>query len=244
MLADRYGDFVHFGGKWHARMLETRSIVDALRLEIQSRILTGSIPPGTALPEISVAQMFDVARPTAKAAIDQLVLFGLLRRSRNKTASVPLLGAADVTDLYLSRAVVENAVVKLLAERGDVPAAAVEALDRFRTLVGNSAQLAELVASDVAFHRALVAATGRRRLRLLHELMIGEAHLCMAQVQVNHLLRPQMIADEHARILELIAARDVSQATSEMDAHISRARNMLVAHLERQPADIANKQPA
>jgi DNA-binding GntR family transcriptional regulator len=57
-----------------------------------------------ALAEVSVAQMFDVARPTAKAAIEQLVHVGQLRRMRNKTARVPLLNANDVADLYLSRA--------------------------------------------------------------------------------------------------------------------------------------------
>jgi len=63
---------------------------------MQSQIVGGSIPPGTALPEVSVAQMFDVARPTAKAAIEQLVHIGMLRRLRNKTARVPLFDAADI----------------------------------------------------------------------------------------------------------------------------------------------------
>jgi DNA-binding GntR family transcriptional regulator len=204
---------------------------------MQGQILKGSMPAGTALPELSVAQMFDVARPTAKAAIEQLVHLGLLRRSRNKTASVPLLSAADVADLYLSRAVVENAVVCLLAERRDVPSGAVEALERFRAVIGHSDKVAELVESDIDFHRALAAAAGRPRLRRLHDLVIGEAHLCMAQVQVRHLLHPQVIADEHARILAMIAARDADQARCEMDAHISRARNSLVAHLQQHSHD-------
>ena len=225
-------------------MLETLSIVDALRSEMQGQILKGSIPAGTALPEVSVAQMFDVARPTAKAAIEQLVHLGLLKRLRNKTASVPLLNAADVADLYLSRAVVENAAVHLLAERGDVPSGAVEALDRFRAVIGYSDKIAELVESDIDFHRALATATGSPRLRRLHELVIGEAHLCMAQVQLRHLLHPQVIADEHARVLAMIGARDADQAKCEMDAHISRARRGLVAHLQRQQAGAVSGQRA
>lgn len=225
-------------------MLETLSVVDALRSEMQAQILKGSIPAGTALPEMSVAQMFDVARPTAKAAIEQLVHLGLLKRLRNKTASVPLVNASDVADLYLSRAVVENSTVCLLAERGDMPSGAVEALERFRAVIGQSDKIAELVKSDIDFHRALAAATGSPRLRRLHQLVIGEAHLCMAQVQVNHLLRPEVIADEHTRILAAIAARDANQARSEMDAHISRARNSLIAHLQQQEAGAVSSQRA
>ena len=182
-------------------VLDTRSVVDALRSEMQSQILRGAIPSGTALTELSVAQKFDVARPTAKAAIEQLVHIGLLRRLRNKTARVPLLDAADVADLYLSRGVIEQAVARLLAERGEVPPGAVEALDRFRAAVANGGKVTELVESDIDFHRALVAASQSPRLRRLYELVIGEAHLCMAQVQVRHLLHPQVIADEHAQIL-------------------------------------------
>jgi DNA-binding GntR family transcriptional regulator len=220
-------------------ILETRSVVDALRAEIQSQIVGGSIPPGTTLPEVSVAQMFDVARPTAKAAIEQLVHIGMLRRLRNKTARVPLFDAADIADLYLSRGVIERAVVRLLAERGEVPSRAVEALNRFRTAI-DGAKIAELVQSDIDFHRALVDATRSPRLRRLHESVIGEAHLCMSQVQVHHLLDPQVIADEHARILAMIEAGDADQATSEMIAHISQAGDRLVAYLQREKADVAS----
>jgi DNA-binding GntR family transcriptional regulator len=223
-------------------VLETRSVVDALRAEMQSQILRGSIPPGTALTELSVAQKFDVARPTAKAAIEQLVHIGLLRRLRNKTARVPLLDAADVADLYLSRGVIERAVVRLLAERGDVPPGAAEAVDRFRAAIASGGKVTDLVESDIEFHRALVAASRSPRLRRLHEAVIGEAHLCMAQVQVRSLLHPQVIADEHAHILAMIEARDTDRAAAEMDAHLSRARKKLVAYLHEEEAALASDQ--
>jgi DNA-binding GntR family transcriptional regulator len=207
---------------------------------MQGQILSGSIPAGTALPETSVAEMFDVARPTAKAAIEQLVHIGLLRRLRNKTARVPLLREVDVADLYLSRSIVESGVARLLAERGEVPAGAAEALDRFRAVINSGDKIAELVQCDIDFHRALADATGSPRLQRLHELVIGEAHLCMAQVQTNHLLDPQIIADEHARILSMIRTRNVDMAAYEMNAHIHRARAMLVSYLKRQEVDVIN----
>jgi DNA-binding GntR family transcriptional regulator len=215
-------------------ILDIRSVIDAVRNEIQRQILTGSIAPGTTLAEISVAQTFDVARPTAKAAIEQLVNVGLLRRLRNKTARVPLLNAADVADIYLSRGVIERAVVFLLAERRERPATAEAALTRFRAAIANGDKVAELVESDIAFHRALVAASQSPRLQRLHELVIGEAHLCMAQVQVRHLLNPQVIADEHSRILAMIAAGDTFGASTEMAEHLRLASSKLLDHLEQQ----------
>lgn len=201
---------------------------------MQTQILKGSIPAGTALAEVSVAEMFNVARPTAKAAIEQLVQIGLLRRTRNKTARVPLLNVADVADLYLARGAVESAVTRLLAERGEIPQGAVEALARFRAAIDGSQMIAALVQADVDFHRALVLATGSARLRRLHDMVMGEAHLCMAQVQMHHLLDPLVIADEHARILATIDAGNMEHAAAEMGAHISGARNRLVAYLQQE----------
>jgi DNA-binding GntR family transcriptional regulator len=215
-------------------MLETKSIVDALRSEMQSQILKGTIPPGTALTEVLVAQMFEVARPTAKAAIEQLVQNGLLRRTRHKTARVPLLNANDVTDLYLSRAVVERAAVRVLAERRQPPIGAIRALDRLRMAIASGANVLDLVESDVAFHRELVAATESPRLGRIHDLVIGETHLCMAQVQVHHLLHPDVIADEHARILAMIGTGDPECATAEIDSHISHSRDRLLVYLRQQ----------
>lgn len=211
--------------------LEVKSVVDALRSEMQRQILTGSIPPGRALAEVSVAQTFDVARPTAKAAIEQLVHVGLLRRSHYKTARVPLLNTADVADLYLSRAAVERAVVRLLAERSEVPTLAAQTLQRFVAAIASGVKVTEVVEYDIEFHRGLVAASQSPRLRRLHEAVIGEAHLCMAQVQVHHLLHPRVIAEEHKRILATIEAGDPDRAAAEMDAHLSEACNRLTAYL-------------
>ena len=146
----------------------------------------------------------------------------------NKTARVPLLDAADIADLYLSRNLVERAVVRLLAERGQVPPDAVRAVDGFCAAIAKDGKVTELVEYDIEFHRALIAASRSPRIQRLHDLVIGEAHLCMAQVQMRHLLDPQVIADEHKRILAMIEARDVDRAAAEMDAHLSRARNTLL----------------
>jgi DNA-binding GntR family transcriptional regulator len=219
--------------------LETRSVIDALRSEMQGQILRGTIPAGTALAETAVAEMFDVARPTAKAAIEQLIGAGLLRRMRNKSARVPVLDADDVADLYLSRAVVESAAARILAQQGRLPSNAVGALERFRNAATRGNSISDLVEGDIGFHRALVAATDSPRLRRLHDMVIGEAHLCMAQVQVHRLLDNQLVIEEHSRILAMIERKDEERAAYEMNAHVLRARNQLLAYLRRNEFDAA-----
>lgn len=49
----------------------------------------------------------------------------------------------------------------------------------------------------------------------------------------RHLLHPQVIADEHKRILAMMKAGDAERAAAEMDDHLTRARKKLVAHLKQ-----------
>ena len=100
-------------------ILETRSVVDALRSEMQSPDpAEGPFLPGTALPELSVAQMFDVARPTAKAALDRWYTTDCsdeyATRPPTFLSSMRLMWPISI---YLA-AVIESAVARLLAERG------------------------------------------------------------------------------------------------------------------------------
>jgi adenylate cyclase len=59
---------------------------------MQSQILRGSIPPGASLTELSVAQKFDVARPTAKAAVLAFFeVFYFTDRFKNKSFGFAVL---------------------------------------------------------------------------------------------------------------------------------------------------------
>ena len=100
--------------------LSVPSLVDVLHAAIRDRILKGDIEPGASVTEMSIATQYSVARPTAKAAMERLVVDGLLRRSTNKTARVPLLDTEDVRDLYFSRELIERSVVERLATRRPV----------------------------------------------------------------------------------------------------------------------------
>lgn len=213
--------------------LDVRSVVDALRAQLQSRIVSGAIAPGSAMGEETVAQMYKVARPSAKAAIEQLVHLGLLRRLPNKTARVPLMDEDDIADIFLSRTAVEQAAVVVLARLGAVPPAAEAALERLRVAGERGGSVIEIVASDVDFHRALIVATGSPRLARLHEAVIGEAHLCMAQAQRQHLIEPETIALQHRRILEAIGRGDPERAAEKMRSHLTSAASRLTRSLRQ-----------
>lgn len=209
------------------------SLVDALYAALREQIFNGEIGAGEAITELGVAKRFSVARPTAKAAVERLVHDGLLYRPVNKTARVPVLNVDGILGLYQARAFLERELVQELATRGLVPEEARRHLHDMET-VGPSPLLNDVIEADIRFHSTLFDALESPRASRLYASIMGEVHLCMAQVYVHHLLQPAVIASEHAEIVSAIASRDPVRAVSAATQHIEHARERLVNHLKNQ----------
>lgn len=205
------------------------SVVDAIAADLRERILSGRSVPGAPLTESDVAERYEVARPTAKGAIEALVFEGLLERKTHKTARVVKLGPEDVRDIYRSRANLESQVLRELALLRNVPAEARSANAEILTLDDGSAL--DVVVPDMRFHTALINALGSTRTSRMYRSLVSEVTLCMAQVQGRNLLPTRLIAGEHQRLLELIEAGDGDGAATLLAEHLGRARERLVEAL-------------
>lgn len=203
------------------------SIVDAVANDLRDRILGGGLTAGTALTEIEIAATYEVARPTAKAAIEKLVAEGLLARGTHKTARVTELGPDSVRDIYRARAYLESEILRRLAAIGTVPAGAVQANLDIAAAADGSAM--DVVEPDMRFHTSLVDAVGNERISRMYRSLVSEVRLCMTRVQSLKLLDTGLIQAEHQRILELIAEGDGAGAALLLDEHLARARERLVA---------------
>jgi DNA-binding GntR family transcriptional regulator len=205
------------------------SIVDALAFELRQRLFSGELTHGDALTEAEVARQYEVARPTAKAAIEKLVGEGMLQRSTHKTARVPHLGPDDVRDIYRTREHLEAAVLRELSKARTVPDEAVDANAEISAMT--DATPLSIVEPDMRFHSALVTAMGSPRTSRAFRALVSEVRLCMVQVQGKHLLTNQSIAAEHQQMLDAIAAGDGDAAAEILTKHLSRARERLAAAL-------------
>jgi DNA-binding GntR family transcriptional regulator len=209
--------------------LRTVTMVDAVCDAIRERILTGQLDPEEVLYEQATAELYGVARPTAKAAIDRLVNTGLLRRSANKSARVPRLTEQDVHDLYFSRLVIETMAVSHLATEGLRPDKAKKALQEFDLAV-KEGSVEGVIRSDIAFHHAFVERLESPRVLRMYNSIIGEAHLCMVVKQTHHLLGPKMIAKEHKEIYDAVVAGDAQAAQAKLSQHLQRSEHVIRSH--------------
>ncbi|MCF7549362.1 GntR family transcriptional regulator [Pseudonocardia sp. WMMC193] len=211
--------------------LETVSVTTSLIATMRAEILDGKIAPGRGLSENEVAAEYQVSRPTARVAITQLVLEGLLRREgRQQPARVPQLAAADVADLFLVRIPLELEAVDLVAGRAEAHETAGRAVDDLRA-IDESRPHSDFVEADLRFHRALVDGIGSPRLSAHYERLTGEIHLSM--VQSRSVLGRERIAAEHEAVLDALRLGDVEQARVRMRAHLAGARDAMMAALAK-----------
>lgn len=204
-------------------------VVDAVTRRLRAQILAGDITAGAALTEAKVSDAFGVARPTAKAAIEQLVAAGLLMRTAHRSARVVAIDGAMVRDVYRTRTRLESAALRELALAGEVPAAAVQA--NAEILAMPPGPDPATVDPDLRFHSALIDGIDSARTSRMYRSVLDEVRLCMAQVQGRRLIDAEVIAAQHAEILAAVAAHDGQRAADLLAVHLGSAEERLVEAL-------------
>lgn len=205
-------------------MLQRVTAVQALVEELRRQILSGDLPPGSKLPEVELAERFNVARPTVRTALQHLVERRVLRRDTGRSAVVPEMNGADVRDVYFAREAVELHVVGHLSASGRSSKRlhqVGQALEHLQGLPAD-APWSEVAEADLAFHTALVEAAGSARLVRLFHGLLEEVRMCLVQLEVHYPRRADLV-DEHRRILDALEAQDAAAARTLMRAHLHSA---------------------
>ena len=215
-------------------------------------IASGRLAPGAQLPrEADLAQTFGVSRGTARECVRGLEERGLIAVKHGRGATVlgdtewdmfspdvlaALLdgarGAALLGEYLECRRVLEISAAGLAAERATAAdlAALSDALGRMTATAerapGNPAAEDLYHRADIAFHRAVIAATGNRSLGRMTEPI----HRALATAR-RPLARPELRLErslpEHRRILSAIAAGDPGEARAAMAEHLATIEGYL-----------------
>lgn len=226
---------------------------DVMRLLIAD-IVTGARAPGDRLPkETDLAEEFGVSRGVSRETIRAMEERGLISVKHGKGATVNESAAwnlfdpdilavmlesgrgANVLSQYIEcRRILEVEAAGLAAERArrkEVKPIIDALAEMERAAVAPDGPAAErrFHEADVAFHQALVAATGNRALGALVERI--HAALLLARFP---LARPQYRQErampEHRRILDAIEARDAAEARRAMSDHLDTIAGYLSEH--------------
>ena len=212
-------------------LAQAASRVETLEGALARQVLDGRFWPGEHLGEVSLAEEYKVGRNTLRAALDGLVRRGLVVKARNRGVFIRALTPQDLAEIYEVRTAIEVQAARTLAARAVVPEEARDALTHHRGL-GAGASQRVVVEADLAFHRAVVIATGNLRLIHAHEAIGGEILLCLTQL-VQGYANAGQLAGEHSALLDAIEQGDPDAAESVIREHLENAVAWLVEHVSR-----------
>lgn len=203
--------------------------------QIRGRIRSGELPVGARLPsERALCEQFGVSRRTVREALRWLEATGLITIRLGKeggafvsSPSVSHVGegltdlmttsaltSAEVTEV---RSAIELAFLPMICER-----ATDEDIERLRRLCDEHEQARTdgtyTVEMSLAFHRALAECAHNAATTLLLDAMRDS--ILKSLHEAHHLGTAGV--DEHRRVVDAIAARDLDTAVTEMTQHLDR----------------------
>ena len=212
------------------------SVADAAESHLRALLFSGSLRAGEVLRDTALARQLGIARPTARTAVLRLIAEGLLERDPGHSARVRSFTAADVTDIYAVRRLVEfEAVRRITTQHRDVAAVA-DALRAFER-AGDTWEAGP--DADALFHAAVVTASGSARLGRIFAGLAAEMRLLVALLRTRYATLGEL-ADEHAVLLDALRGGDTVHALALWGDHIDDAERHVLHALATADADVVS----
>jgi DNA-binding GntR family transcriptional regulator len=211
---------------------ETAKVVRGAEIftALKSRIIRWEYPPGYRFTEEEICKEFGVSRSPVRETLRMLEEHGLVEKVPYRGCTVKQPDVQAINELYDVRAILESAVVELLATAKQPPELLAGLARSWNDLarVSSYAQVEELdlANEDRVFHEALARATGNRTLfDLLHS--INERLHFMRMFDITTVERLWDTCSQHLRIVDAIGVGDVMAAKDAMRLNIEGARRQV-----------------
>ncbi len=198
------------------------TLADKVEAALRDEIIRGARLPGERLNEVEIAFQLGVSRGPVREALQRLSRDGLLRMESHRGAFVRELDVAEVRELFEVRASLERQAASLAAERAgaDEIDALRGLLDRARDAV--SAPVDPHYPERLDVHELIVGCARNEALVRYLALVNQELKLVRARSGFQTVRAPKAF-EEHARVVEAIAARDPHAAAEAMNIHMESA---------------------
>jgi DNA-binding GntR family transcriptional regulator len=188
---------------------------------LREELLSGAYPPGTPLSEADLVERSGISFATAREALAELARDGLVVHSLHRGVEVARTTPDEVRDIYAARRVFEVAGLETMLRRRPVDVSWLEAATERMGEAAVARDGRALVEADLAFHLAIVAAAGSRRLTRAAQSALSELRLVLSVSDRAGGDLPALVAD-HQYLVEVFRGGHLREAISALEDHLSR----------------------
>ena len=207
------------------------NLVEQVHDAILTEIASGQLAPGERIIQEQIAQALGVSRQPVQQALLLLRNQGMVCDAPGRGLIVAPIDPTHVQHMYDMRAVVEGLACRLAAETSAERAARLgPALIEVGRKAVASGAVAKMIAADMRFHEFIYELSGNP----LVAPVMSTHWSCTQRVMGEVLMRdekPRDIWNQHADILDAIAAGNASRAEALARKHITQASDFIVARL-------------
>jgi DNA-binding GntR family transcriptional regulator len=208
-----------------------RGLADEVADRIREAVFDGTYAPGAQLREVELSGDMDVSRGPVREALRLLERQGLVHCAWHRGTTVTSLTADDVAELDSLRGALEDlAVREVIARASDEDLASIA---KTADMMERAADAHEMVRCDIAFHDAVFAATGHRRLAEAWDGIRCQVHLFLL-TRIGRSTRGYLdrIPREHRELLAALRARDTDTALELFARHRRHAVDVITGSAE------------
>ncbi|MBA5686686.1 GntR family transcriptional regulator [Rugamonas apoptosis] len=200
----------------------------AILAALRTSITSGSLPPGTVLRQVELAEEFGVSRIPVREALQALQSEGLVVIEPNRGAFVASYSAEQLSEMFDLRVMLEvDALRYAIPQHTERSIRKLEALQRE---LDDEDQPAEWVRIDRDFHGELYAPSGRTHtLQLIAGLRGSVERFSLAHMGPD--TRRTGWSDEHHQLIAAVRGRDVAAASAILTSHLRQTQQSALASL-------------
>ncbi|MFH2058662.1 MAG: GntR family transcriptional regulator [Pseudomonadota bacterium] len=217
--------------------MRTESLRTKVYTALRQDIVSGKIPGGTRITEVSIADSLKVSRTPVREALQKLSQERLLISIPKAGYMVEDLSDDDIQDLFSTRMEIEQIAIKKAIKY--ISAEELKALDdnleKTKTAIKSKKDLT-LTELDVEFHSIIYTAARSRSLfrvcKNLGDLTLKYRH----GLNLSPSLRNQLLQN-HIQIYQAMISKDISIAVQAMENHGKRAKEHLLVVMKKIRSD-------
>jgi DNA-binding GntR family transcriptional regulator len=209
-------------------------LVEAAYDALLENILSGSLPSGTIVSEVSLAKDLNVSRTPVHQALARLAKDGLIEHRSGLQPRIARFAREDILEIYDMRLLLETAATQRAAKRMEprVLADLTRDADALAAEADDPDWTRRALDFDTRLHDAIAAASGNRRLRqeIAKYRLLVRAFCRMTGTSEN--LREAL--KEHQVVLKALADRQPAAAGQAMAQHVQKRVDAVLGSLYKE----------
>jgi len=202
------------------------TLAERVAVLIETDIVQGALAPGARLGIADLAAHYGVGATPVREGLSRLVARGLIIAIGQRGFRVSAVSREDLADITRLRSLIECEALRRSMRHGDAAweagiVASLHQLKRYVEQNGDGLREGrpDFDALHKAFHRSLIAACGSPRMLNAHSDLYDQAYR-YRRVMLRAYEQPGQFVRVHQELAELVLARQVSEATAKLAAHL------------------------